>query len=177
MPDTAGVPGGSTLRLDPHGAHCFGCGPENSSGLNLQVFRSGDEVWADVRFGQHHAGAHGVVHGGVLAAACDDLVAFLLYVHTVPAVTRSLTVEYLAPVPVGERHRLVGRLVARQGRRLHMTAEGAAEDGSLRFRADAVFVTVDLAHFERFGVALDEDAIARFRAAGVTGATGEDGLR
>lgn len=175
MTETSGS-SGPARRMEPHGPGCFGCGPENRSGLKLEVFRCEDEVRADIRFAQDHAGAHGVVHGGVLAAACDDLVAFLLYVHAVPAVTRSLTVEYLAPVPVGERHRLVGRLVEREGRRLLMEVEGTAEDGALRFRAGAVFVTVDLAHFERFGAALDEHTVARFRAASVTGVSPGEGL-
>ncbi len=45
-----------------------------------------------------------------------------------------------------------------------MSAQGTAADGSVRFSAQAVFVTVDLSHFERFGSGSDEDAIARFRA-------------
>ncbi|GAA3239402.1 PaaI family thioesterase [Pseudonocardia petroleophila] len=153
------------VLLDPHGDRCFGCGPDNPAGVALQVYRVGDEVLADVCFEPKHAGAHGVVHGGVLASACDDLVAFLLYVLHQPAVTRSLQVEYLAPVPVGEPHRLVGRLVSRDGRRLTMAAEGRAADGVVRFTAHAVFVTVDLAHFERFGSVDGADAVSRFRAA------------
>jgi acyl-coenzyme A thioesterase PaaI-like protein len=131
----------------------------------MEVFRVSDEVMADVCFDRRHAGAHGVVHGGAVASACDDLVAFLLYVLNAPAVTRSLSIEYLAPVPVGEPHRIRGRVAARDGRRLTMSAEGTAADGSVRFTAHAVFVTVDLSHFERFGTADDRDAIARFRAA------------
>lgn len=153
------------VLLDPHGDRCFGCGPDNPAGVALQVYRVGDEVLADACFEPKHAGAHGVVHGGVLASACDDLVAFLLYVLQQPAVTRSLQVEYLAPVPVGEPHRLVGRLVGRDGRRLTMAAEGRAADGEVRFTARAVFVTVDLGHFERFGSLDGTDAVSRFRAA------------
>lgn len=164
MPELPPRPEAAVL-LEPHGSRCFGCGPDNPAGLALQVYRSGDEVMADLRFDRKHAGAHGVVHGGVLASACDDLLAFLLYQLHVPAVTRSLQVEYLAPVPVGEPHRVRGRLSARAGRRLTMTAEGAAADGSVRFTAHAVFVEVDLAHFDRFGSADGEDVAARLRPA------------
>lgn len=157
-------PPADAVLLDPHGDRCFGCGPDNPAGIALQVYRAGDEVLGDVTFAPKHAGAHGVVHGGVLATACDDLMAFLLYVLQQPAVTRSLQVDYLAPVPVGEPHRLVGRLVNQNGRRLTMAAEGRAADGVVRFSANAVFVTVDLAHFERFFAAGGADAIARFRA-------------
>lgn len=164
MPDLPPRPA-DAVPLEPHGARCFGCGPDNPAGLAMEVFRVGDEVMTDIGFERKHAGAHGVVHGGVLASACDDLVAFLLYVTNEPAVTRSLTVDYVAPVPVGEPHRLVGRVAARDGRRITMSVQGTAADGSVRFSAQAVFVTVDLSHFERFGSGGDEDAIARFRAA------------
>lgn len=163
------------VLLDPHGDRCFGCGPDNPAGVALQVYRVGDEVLADVSFAPKHAGAHGVVHGGVLASACDDLVAFLLYVLQQPAVTRSLQMDYLAPVPVGEPHRLVGGLVSQEGRRLTMVAEGRAADGAVRFSARAVFVTVDLAHFERFGAVDGADVVSRFRVARPDTATADTG--
>ena len=169
MPDLPPRPADAVL-LEPHGARCFGCGPDNPAGLAMEVFRVGDEVMADIRFERKHAGAHGVVHGGVLASACDDLMAFLLYALDEPAVTRSLTVDYRAPVPVGEPHRLLGRVAARDGRRITMSARGTAADGSVRFSAEAVFVSVDLSHFERFGSGDGEDAVARFRAAVPRGA-------
>lgn len=55
--------------------------------------------------------------------------------------------------------------MSRDGRRLTMAAEGRAADGVVRFTAHAVFVTVDLAHFERFGSVDGADAVSRFRAA------------
>lgn len=48
-------------------------GPENSSGLQLEVYRLDDEVYADVAFDERHIGAPGLAHGGAIAAACDDL--------------------------------------------------------------------------------------------------------
>jgi hypothetical protein len=49
-----------------------------------------------------------------------------------------------------------------------MAAEGRAPDGTVRFSAHAVFVTVDLAHFERFGSVDGADVVTRFRAADTT---------
>lgn len=153
------------VPMDPHGARCFGCGPDNPAGLALQVFQVGDEVLTDLSFDHRHAGAHGVVHGGVLASACDDLMAFLLYVVQQPAVTRSLLVDYLAPVPVDEPHRIVARITAREGRRLTMRAEGSAANGDVRFTAQAVFVRVELSHFDGFGSADNRDALTQFGVA------------
>lgn len=147
--------------IDPHGARCFGCGPDNPAGLALRVFRVGDEVLTDVVFDDRHAGAHGVAHGGVVATACDDLMAFLLYVVRRPAVTRSLQVDYLRPVPVGEPHRVVAHVAGSEGRRLNLVAQGSGSDGTVRFTARAVFVDVDAAHFERLGATDTSDAVRR----------------
>lgn len=75
-------------------------GPENSSGLQLEVYRLDDEVYADVAFDERHIGAPGLAHGGAIAAACDDLLGFTLWIAGTPAVTRNLAIEYLAPVPL-----------------------------------------------------------------------------
>ena len=85
------------LPLPPHSPTCMGCGPDNPAGLQLEVFRSGDEVYTDVTFDERHIGAPGLAHGGAVAAACDDLFGFTLWIALTPAVTRSLTVDYLAP--------------------------------------------------------------------------------
>ncbi|MHA6794325.1 PaaI family thioesterase [Pseudonocardia bannensis] len=113
--------------------------------------RAGDAVVTDVTFDERHIGAPGLTHGGAVAAACDDLFGFVLYVVGEPAVTRSLQVDYLAPVPLHQTHRITARLDSRDGRKLHMIAEGAAPDGPIRFTARATFVVVQLAHFERYG--------------------------
>lgn len=68
--------------------------------LHLVVYRSADTVYTDVTFDERHIGAPGLAHGGAVAAACDDVLGFTLWIAGTPAVTRSLTVEYLLPVPL-----------------------------------------------------------------------------
>jgi acyl-coenzyme A thioesterase PaaI-like protein len=97
-------------------------------------------------------GAPGLAHGGAVSAACDDLFGFVLYVVGQPGVTRSLEIEYLAPVELGVPHRVTAGLDRREGRKLYMAASGVRPDGQVSFTARSVFLVVDLAHFERFGV-------------------------
>ncbi|WP_396913323.1 PaaI family thioesterase, partial [Mycolicibacterium sp.] len=87
-------------RLPSHTTTCMGCGPDNPHGLRLVVHRSGDAVYTDVTFDERHIGAPGLAHGGAVAAACDDVLGFTLWIAGTPAVTRTLTVEYLRPVPL-----------------------------------------------------------------------------
>lgn len=125
----------------------------------MAIRRDGDEVFTDMVFDRRQAGAPGLVHGGALAAACDDLFGFVLYVALVPAVTKTLQVDFISPVPLGQRHRIRARLVERDGRKLHMAAEGTGPDGDVHFTASALFIQVPRAHFERFGTFEDHPSL------------------
>lgn len=137
-------------RLPSHTPTCMGCGPDNPHGLHVEVYRSADSVYADVTFDERHIGAPGLAHGGAVAAACDDVLGFTLWIAGTPAVTRSLTVEYLQPVPLHRPHRITAHISARAGRALHVAATGTCE-GVTRFTASAVFIVVDTAHFAAHG--------------------------
>lgn len=157
------VDGDPTVLLPPHSDGCMGCGPGNRAGLQMRIHRHGDEVFTDIVFDTRQAGAPGLVHGGAVAAACDDLFGFVLHVVETPAVTRSLQVDYRAPVPLGVPHRITARQERRDGRKLYLVAEGVAPDGTVRFTAEALFLAVTRAHFERFGTFEDHPGLERMR--------------
>lgn len=142
---------GVPQRLPAHTPVCMGCGPDNPHGLQLTAYRDGTEVFADVTFDERHIGAPGLAHGGAIAAACDDVLGFTLWIAGTPAVTRSLTIEYLQPVPLHHTHRVRARVVDRRGRVLRVEATGVGRDGVTRFTAAAVFIAVDAAHFAAHG--------------------------
>lgn len=147
MPESASLP----KRLPSHTTTCMGCGPDNPHGLQLVVHRRGDAVYSDVIFDERHIGAPGLAHGGAVAAACDDVLGFTLWIAGTPAVTRSLTVEYLRPVPLHQPHRITAHIRSREGRALHVMATGTDSDGAIRFTAIAVFVAVSTDHFAAHG--------------------------
>jgi acyl-coenzyme A thioesterase PaaI-like protein len=147
----------------------MGCGPENAQGLQLAVFRDGDMVYGDVTFDERHIGAPGLTHGGAVAAACDDVLGFTLWLAGTPAVTRSLTVEYLRPVPLHQPHRIAAHIVSRDGRALNVFGTGTGSDGVTRFTASAVFVTVSTDHFAAHGdLSGFGDRLERFAATNQT---------
>jgi acyl-coenzyme A thioesterase PaaI-like protein len=132
--------------LPPHHKHCMGCGPDAAAGYHLRAVRRGDEVVAEYTFARHHTGGPGLAHGGAVAVVCDDLLGHVLTLRGVPAVTRHLEVDYLAPVVVGEPHELVARLVSEDGRKLWLECE-ATHEGTVRFRARGLMIRVGLRHF------------------------------
>lgn len=139
------------VALPPHNPQCLGCGPDNPAGLHLEVVRVGNDVVTEITFDLRQRGGPGLAHGGALAVACDDLFGFVTYLVGEPAVTRSLQIEYHRPVALDQSYRIAARLDRRDGRKLHMSGEGADSDGALAFSATALFLVVEVAHFERFG--------------------------
>jgi len=125
--------------------------------MALQVWRAGDEIYTDVVFDERHIGGPGLAHGGAIAAACDELLGFTVWLIGAPAVTRALTLNYLVPVPLHETRRITARVVEEKGRAVHVHAEGVSPDGVVSFTADGVYVRVSLDHFKAFG-ALDTPA-------------------
>ena len=127
---------------------CVVSGETNPLGLDVTFFREGDEAVARPVLGPALEGAPGRAHGGVVAAIFDDLMGFVLHIHSAPAYTGELTVRYRAPTPVGVQLEFRARLRGREGRKLHIEAE-ATDDGRVVATAEGLFIAIDP---ERFGL-------------------------
>lgn len=138
------VPLGARLRIrDDH--HCFGCGRLNPCGLKLSFFENpgGDGVWAPWTPAREHEGYDGIVHGGVITAVLDEVMAWSVYTRRIWAVTGKIGVAFRRPVEIGVEARAIGRIVADRGRALDVAAELRREcDDLLLAEATAVFVRV-----------------------------------
>jgi hypothetical protein len=77
----------------------------------------------------------------------DDLLGFLLYRVGQPAVTRSLTIDYLAPVLLEVPYQLRAHITGAEGRKLFVEAAVTGAAGEDVARARALFLLVDVAHF------------------------------
>lgn len=133
--------------LPAHHPGCLGCGGDNPHGHRLVARVQDGALCAEHTFDARHAGAPGMAHGGAIATVVDDLLGYVGYLIGEPAVTRSLTLEYLRPVLLGTRCLISAHLDRRDGRKLFLSAEGADGAGDRLFTAQAVFLTVEMAHF------------------------------
>ena len=95
---------------------------------------------------EHHQGAPGLAHGGVISAAVDEGMGYLLWLVQHPAVTAHLEVDYRRPVPVGSRLELEGRLDRMDGRKIWASMTGRV-DGALAVQAQALYLKVSVEHF------------------------------
>jgi acyl-coenzyme A thioesterase PaaI-like protein len=151
-PDVASTTADAAPRLLPaHTADCFGCGDNNASGFHLVVWRAGDEIHTDFAFDERYMGGPGLAHGGAIAGVCDELLGFTVWLIGAPAVTRALTIDYLAPVPLREIHRITAKVDMEKGRAIHVSAKGVSSGGKLSFTASGIYVRVPFEHFGGFG--------------------------
>jgi len=121
-------------------------GRSNPTSVELEVRFEGDEVVADVVLRKAFEGAPGRAHGGIVAAAFDDVTGFVIGKVQEPAFTGELTVRYVKPVPVDEHLEMRARLDGRERRKLFISAEARAGD-EIVATCRAIYITVDPSRF------------------------------
>ena len=121
-------------------------GTSNPTSIELEVRYDNDDVIADVVLRRAFEGAPGRAHGGIVAAAFDDVTGFVIGKLQEPAFTGELTVRYLAPVPVEERLEIRARLDGRERRKLFISAEMHAGEVMVA-TCRAIYITVDPSRF------------------------------
>lgn len=131
-----------------HFAECVVSGEANPMGIGIQPRRVGEEVVADFNLGAAFEGAPQRAHGGVVAAIFDDIMGYVLVLLRTPAYTGQMTVDYLAPVPIGVDLQVRAWLERRDGRKLWMRAE-MTRDGEVIGGAGGVFIAIPP---ERLGI-------------------------
>jgi acyl-coenzyme A thioesterase PaaI-like protein len=124
-------------------------GYANPTSLDMQLAYDGDEVVVRVVLRRAFEGAPGRAHGGIVAAAFDDVTGFVIGMLKVPSFTGELTVRYLAPFPVDEPVEIRARLESRERRKLNISAE-ARFGGDIVATCRAIYIAVDPQRFAGF---------------------------
>jgi acyl-coenzyme A thioesterase PaaI-like protein len=156
-------------QIRSHYRWCFGCGSDHPTGLHMLVYAGeGVSTRAELTVTEHHQGAPGLAHGGLLAAAFDEALGSLNWLIARPAVTARLETDFIRPVPVGSSLFITAEVVGVAGRKVYTRAEGrlGSPEGALAVTAAAVFVSVPLEHFTTHG---RPDEVAAARADAVAG--------
>lgn len=147
----AGNMDASTEKLTPmaHKAQnrCFGCGPANVTGLQLEFLLAEDgSVVCVPTISDKFEGPAGYLHGGIIATLLDEAMSKSVRALGLTAMTRQMEVEYLRPVHSGAPLRLEGRLV-RSERRNHWTeARILSPRGHVLAEAKGLFIEVRSGH-------------------------------
>jgi acyl-coenzyme A thioesterase PaaI-like protein len=109
----------SFTHKQPNSEMCFVCGRSNPVGLYMQFFDDGElAVVSDYTVPSHYQGYPGIVHGGVVAAMLDEVVARVSMIgdHHHFMMSVRLEILYRQPVPVETPLRVLGRILRLRGR-------------------------------------------------------------
>ncbi|HUO46724.1 MAG TPA: PaaI family thioesterase [Acidimicrobiia bacterium] len=120
---------------------CFACGRANTQGLGIDHFElEGEVVGARFRSQPQHRGTFGVVHGGLTAAALDEIMAWSgIVLANVLCVTANLQIRFRKPVPLDRDLAIRGWLDSRSGRRLQCRGE-LLLDGEVAAEGSGLYV-------------------------------------
>jgi len=140
------APGGER-RFLPNDAGCFVCGHANPRGLAVRFWREGDAVVGRFVPQVEHEGYRGRVHGGVLTALLDEVMAWAPCVRIGRfCVSAEITVRFVRPAPLGAPLLVRGEMTADRagrssaGRLCDTCAEIRDEAGALIARATGRYV-------------------------------------
>lgn len=141
-----------------HYPMCFGCGTDHQTGLHMKLrTEEGLRMSGEFQITEHHQGAPGLAHGGLLAAAFDEALGATNWLLQKPAVTARLETDFRKPVPVGALLHIDSEIVGQAGRKVYVRAVGrlGGAAGPVVLTSAALFIQVPLQHFADNG--RDED--------------------
>lgn len=117
-------------------------GAFNPWGIPFEIEFSGDGAHASLVANALHEGPDESVHGGVSAWLMDCMLGMLLQAQGRPAVTATLSIDYLARTPLDEPLEAFSRITSTDGRKVY--AEGWVEhDGVRTLQATGLFIEID----------------------------------
>jgi uncharacterized protein (TIGR00369 family) len=122
---------------------CFGCGPANPGGLQLQFLLATDgAVVCPATIPATFEGHPGYLHGGIIATLLDETMSKAVRARGLTAMTRHLEVDYRRPVPSGVPIRMEGRVLRGEGRKHWAEACILDAEGTRLAQSKGLFVEV-----------------------------------
>ena len=118
-------------------ASCMACGQDNSIGINFSS--QGDSVIAVLQANPQWQGYSGFLHGGMICTLLDAAMTHCLFHHGIEAMTASLKVRFLEPVPCTANLEIKATLLERR-RHVYLLNAELASSGHRLARAEARFI-------------------------------------
>lgn len=140
--------------------HCFGCGSMNPYGLKMEFYTNGSSVFSWVTVPDHLSGWEKMVHGGVVSTMLDEVTARgAIYLLKSLGFTRSLSVDFMKPVRIGEELLAEGKILDKKDDR-HVVTEGIIYNrkGDVCARSTGTFKLIPSEALKSKGISSDSDA-------------------
>ena len=136
---------GHHVKQRQFGNECFGCGLENEAGLRLKFVLDEEQKRFICRFrlDRRFAGPPAHSHGGIIATILDEAMGKVSKLHDIVALTSTMTVEYLKPVPLFKTLVVEGWEGSVRGRKHLRRAEIRNGNGEVLARSRGTFIEID----------------------------------
>lgn len=84
---------------DTEGYYCFGCAPQNESGLQMEFYEEGDEIISFWQPEAKYQGWFNTLHGGIQATLLDEICGWVIIRKLQTAgVTSKMETRYMKPI-------------------------------------------------------------------------------
>jgi len=162
-PEAASETNGLKPVFNPGTHRCFGCSPQNPCGLKMAFFTDDRSVFSWVTVPEHLCGWDRLVHGGIISTLLDEIMSWsAVYLLKRVILTKTMTVEFLKPVFIGETLKLEGRIHEQvSDREAVMEAALSNPAGEVCARSKAVFALITPRISRKMGI-LDEATLKAF---------------
>jgi uncharacterized protein (TIGR00369 family) len=122
---------------------CFGCGPANPAGLQLEFLLAEDGAAVCLTaLPDRFDGQTGCLHGGIIATLLDEVMSKAARARGLTTMTGRMEIDYLRPVPSGAPIRLEGRIVRSEGRKHWAEARILNARGTALAEGKGLFIEV-----------------------------------
>src|SRR5215510_9971702 len=130
---------------EPAKNHCFACGKDNPHGMKLKFYRDEQtrRTSCDFKLSRRYTGPPGHAHGGIIATILDEAMGKVNKFRNVLALTSSMEIRYLKPVPLGQPLTATGWEQSVEGRKHTNTAEISNSNGEVLARSTGTFIAID----------------------------------
>jgi uncharacterized protein (TIGR00369 family) len=145
MPKKSSAHGHDTRYVRLQKNYCFACGKNNPDGMRLRFTydEERDRFVCRFRLSKRYTGPPGHAHGGIIATILDEAMGKVNKLRHVVALTSTITVDYLKPVPLNKPLRVESREVRVRGRYHTNAAEILNQKGEVLARSKGIFIAID----------------------------------
>lgn len=143
--------------------HFFVCGDPREDRIRVEYFFDSEDgvLLARILFGRMAQGPPDHAHGGAISAVFDEAMGLTSLANGYPAMTARMTIDYFAPVRLGEEAVVKGWIDGVEDKKVRVKAELAGPEGEVLSRAEGLFIVQSLERLKELG-RLDEELLKTF---------------
>jgi uncharacterized protein (TIGR00369 family) len=143
------------MKKQPNSRLCFVCGLDNPIGLKL-AFYEDEQGHVAARFTpqSQHQGYPGVVHGGIVTALLDEVLARVAIGSGRWVMTARLNLRYRRPIPLDQPLTVVGQALGWKRSLFEARGQIILADGQVGAEAEGTFAEVRPEQVEQLAGAL-----------------------